>query len=225
VYVQTADYLNITLNGSASIPQAGDGIELRSDAASRWSMAWFGQGVSTSTASALMRRDSNGRASVAEPSSSTDIATKNYVDLTRSFCQVKGSSSTAMSNGSWIPLVNWAADVQTGGVSQYTVTASTGITVLVAGTYLIHGGTTFNGSTSSSRRGLRITRNTTALNGSEIVIENSYASAQISVVVPGYLVSLAANDVINLQGFADVASISTQVGGAEQPLLNVLRVA
>jgi hypothetical protein len=36
--------------------------------------------ASASTASVIMKRDANGRASVADPSASTDIATKNYID-------------------------------------------------------------------------------------------------------------------------------------------------
>lgn len=65
--------------GQGLIAGGATGDVLRKASATDYATSWSTP-TSASTASALMVRDANGRASVADPSLSTDIATKNYVD-------------------------------------------------------------------------------------------------------------------------------------------------
>jgi hypothetical protein len=77
---------NQTLNlvvprGYGVIPAGATGDVLVKNSATDYDTKWSTP-TSAATASALVLRDANGRAQVADPSANADIATKNYVDTT-----------------------------------------------------------------------------------------------------------------------------------------------
>jgi hypothetical protein len=168
--------------------------------------------ASAATASKLIVRDANGRAQVATPSASADIATKGYVDgLTSSFPYARlrqTVAQTGLANG-WADMVMGVADLDShagwaaGTPSRYTVPAGQG------GIYAVTGGIAFAGTASSGLTfAVRFIKSGSAIAGAQTFEVWPHTGGGL-LNSGRHLVSLAAGDFIIFQGYVNGAGWAT----------------
>lgn len=199
-------------------------------------------GDSAATASKLIRRDANGRARVANPAAAQDIATKDYVDTTVAasgagpavYFQGRQIAAQAFISGGTV----WGApgiifdavgvdfNVEPGGGVLWYITAKSKVFCPAGqgGVYEVSGSITFDLNATGGRAACIRKNGTTPLEGSASQIGASASTYTTVHTKPGFLVTLAAGDYIELVPYQDSGvGLYTAVGTQSTSTLTVRR--
>ena len=133
--------------------------------------------------------------------------------FTPTYFQSVKSGNQSMST-SWADVTGWATASHTH--SDYSFNTSTGIvTINTAGDYEFSASLLSLGGSSRTQAGIRIEKNGSPVAGSEVHNYSSRNTTQVrgSVAIPGFIITCAATDTLNLQAIYNGTSPSADAAG------------